>query len=143
MLPSRGNLVRTLKVIYFNYPSKIRKTLVVDVRRLSLIQSISDQKQVSDHTYGNKSAILSKSSKGTCKAAVGIKHNTNGLTGEEVVFIGNSIQPTKHLSAASGGNTTTCIRSQNVSEMHLQKLTPSLVSIRLTAQLLPRKYRHG
>ena len=76
--------------MYLNYPSKIRKTLVVDVRRLSLIQSICDQKQVPDHTYGSKSAILSNPSKGTCKSAVGIMHNTNGLTRGDVVFIGNS-----------------------------------------------------
>ena len=57
--------------------------------RLSLTQTMCEQKQVSDYTYGNKSAILSNSSKGTCKSAVGIKHNTNGLTGGNVVFIGN------------------------------------------------------
>ena len=95
--------------IFYNASNQNVADLATRIR-LSLIQSISDQKQVSDHMYGNKSAILSKFPKGTCKAVVGIKHNTNGLTGAEVVFIGNSIQPTKHLSAANGGNATMCIR---------------------------------
>ena len=103
----------------FFYDTSIQNVAELATRfKLSLIQSIINQKQVSDHMYGNKSAILSKFPKGTCKAAVDIKHNINGLTGAEVIFIGESIQSTKRLSAASCGITTACVRLMHASDMH-------------------------
>ena len=60
--------------------------------------------------YGNKGSILSKFPKGTCKGTVVIKHYINGPTGAEVVFIWESIRPTKHMSAACCGITTAHVK---------------------------------
>ena len=49
IIPSRDKLTRTVKISYFNYPSKVKKEVIVDVRRLTLIQAFNDQSDKSDH----------------------------------------------------------------------------------------------
>ena len=60
LIPSRDNLIRTVKVAYFNSPSKVRKEVIADVRRLTLIQALSDQSTDTDYTVNIKSANVHK-----------------------------------------------------------------------------------
>ena len=75
-VPSRDKLIRTVKVAYFNYPSKVRKSVLVDVRRLSLIQPLSDQTPSPDHTDNYKSAIVINLMTETCTSNTSIMLNT-------------------------------------------------------------------
>ena len=83
-IPSRDKLIRTVKVSYFNFPSKGRKEVIVDVRRLTLIQALCDQSSDTDHTDNIKSANVLKLLTKTCASNVSIKHNTNEPS--QVVF---------------------------------------------------------
>ena len=73
-----------MKVAYFNFPSKVRKDVIVDVRRLTLIQALCDQSSDTDHTVNNKSAKVLNLLTKTCATNVSIMHNTNDPS--QVVF---------------------------------------------------------
>ena len=54
IIPSRDKLTRTVKISYFNSPSKVKKVVIVDVGRLTLIQALKDQSDVIDNAGSSK-----------------------------------------------------------------------------------------
>ena len=91
-IPSKDGCVRTVKVCYLNPPSKKRKIICIDVRRLSLIQSICDQKCDPDHMFLGKSAskklpLSTNPSIITNKSLVSNNNNANKTASSNVVFL--------------------------------------------------------